>query len=206
VHIADAHIAQSNVYGGVKGLVAQFIAGINTDSKGGITQVYKIGDRGPAGGIVFYDKGNNADGWRYLEAAPQDLGRAEWGYFYENSDNKWALGPYVGGTSTAIGSGKRNTQLIVDALKWGGYTGKAAQLCASYTYSGYSDWFLPSQDELDLMYKNLAAKGLGSFTGGWYWSSSQYNSSGSWEQRFSDGYQANGSKSHSWCVRAVRAF
>ena len=28
---------------------------------------YNIGDLGPAGGIVFYDKGNNKDGWRYIE-------------------------------------------------------------------------------------------------------------------------------------------
>ena len=34
---------------------------------------YKIGDTGPAGGIVFYDKGNNSDGWQYLEAAPPEF-------------------------------------------------------------------------------------------------------------------------------------
>ena len=34
---------------------------------------YKVGDTGPAGGIVFYDKGEISDGWRYLEAAPPDF-------------------------------------------------------------------------------------------------------------------------------------
>jgi hypothetical protein len=34
---------------------------------------YKIGDTGPAGGIVFYDKGENSDGWQYLEAAPPEF-------------------------------------------------------------------------------------------------------------------------------------
>jgi len=34
---------------------------------------YRIGDTGPAGGIVFYDKGDNSDGWQYLEAAPVDF-------------------------------------------------------------------------------------------------------------------------------------
>jgi len=34
---------------------------------------YKAGDTGPAGGLVFYDKGNNSNGWRYLEAAPPEF-------------------------------------------------------------------------------------------------------------------------------------
>jgi TolB-like protein len=32
--------------------------------------LYYTGSPGPAGGIVFYDKGNKNDGWQYLEAAP----------------------------------------------------------------------------------------------------------------------------------------
>jgi hypothetical protein len=37
------------------------------------SQSYKIGDTGPAGGIIFYDKGDNSDGWQYLEAAPPEF-------------------------------------------------------------------------------------------------------------------------------------
>ena len=44
-----------------------------------IAAVYKVGDTGPAGGIVFYDKGNNSGGWRYLEAAPEDSEKGNWG-------------------------------------------------------------------------------------------------------------------------------
>jgi hypothetical protein len=33
---------------------------------------------GPAGGAVFYDKGGYSDGWRYLEAAPDDAGSGDW--------------------------------------------------------------------------------------------------------------------------------
>ena len=36
-------------------------------------KAYRIGDRGPAGGYIFYDKGNYDKGWRYLEAAPHDV-------------------------------------------------------------------------------------------------------------------------------------
>jgi len=40
---------------------------------------YKVGDTGPAGGLIFYDKGDNSDGWQYLEAAPVDFEfKANW--------------------------------------------------------------------------------------------------------------------------------
>jgi hypothetical protein len=159
---------------------------------------YRVGSFGPAGGLVFYDKGAYTDGWRYLEAAPSACGSAEWGA-YDKS---------VSGTETAVGSGKWNTQLIVDYLRGTGETGKAAQLCADLNIGGYKDWFLPSKDELDLMYKNLKAKGFGNFIIDAYWSSSQGYADTAWRQRFSDGNQDNfySSKDHSFSVRAVRAF
>jgi hypothetical protein len=33
---------------------------------------YRVGDIGPSGNFIFYDKGNNYDGWRYLEVAPEN--------------------------------------------------------------------------------------------------------------------------------------
>jgi hypothetical protein len=159
-------------------------------------QTYNIGDRGPAGGIIFYDKGNNSDGWRYMEAAPVDLRGVEWGLFGEG----------VSGTGTGIGSGKRNTELIIVALNRKGESGRAAQLCRAYTLNGYSDWFLPSKDELNVMYQNLKQKGLGGFSNNWYWSSSQSIGSNSWLQDFSSGNQYSNYKYNTSTVRAVRAF
>jgi len=161
-------------------------------------QTYKIGDYGPAGGIVFYDKGTFSNGWRYLEAAPVETEfTAEWG-----ADEK-----EVANTSTAVGSGKRNTEIIVARLKALRETGKAAQLCVSLNFDGYKDWFLPSRDELDLMYKNLHQKGLGGFEEiGRYWSSSQVNNNNAWYQWFSGGDQDYGRKWYIHSVRAVRAF
>jgi hypothetical protein len=158
---------------------------------------YKVGDFGPAGGWIFYDKGRITNGWRYLEAAPAEAKfTAEWGA-YEKT---------VGGTGNGIGTGKRNTELIVALLRRTGESDKAAQLCDSLSIEGYDDWFLPSKDELDLMYKNLKAKGLGEFGNTWYWSSSEYSAFNAWTQRFSDGSQPNYTKPDMYSVRAVRAF
>ena len=168
---------------------------------------YKIGDRGPAGGIVFYDKGNNRGGWRYMEAAPADF-NAHW-------DAQFNV--RITGTRTGIGDGKRNTELIIAALNrkdlpelnLRDLTGGAAQRCRAYTLNGYSDWFLPSKDELNLMYKNLKQKGLGDFGDSWYWSSVQsfVNLNCAWGQRFDNGNQSDDLLKGGYSsVRAVRVF
>jgi hypothetical protein len=158
---------------------------------------YQIGDAGPAGGIIFYDKGNFSDGWRYLEAAPADVDPAEWGSY----------GTTIGGISTVVGSGKRNTHVIGDWLRGKGESGRAAQICTQYRGGNMDDWFLPSKDELNLMYDNLALKVLGDFGAGYYWSSSEGYDDSAWAQRFSDGSQSNYNyKNNSYAVRPVRAF
>jgi TolB-like protein len=154
---------------------------------------YKIGDAGPAGGIVFYDKGTFSNGWRYLEAAPLETEfNAQWGVMDTN----------VNGTTTAIGTGKRNTEIIVGQLG----ISSAAGLCTRLNFNGFTDWFLPSKDELDLMYKNLKLMGWGGFGNTWYWSSSQFSNSGSWVHRFNDGGQSYYYKNNTNSVRAVRSF
>jgi hypothetical protein len=66
-----------------------------------------------------------------------------------------------------------------------GVTGTAAQRCASLDINGYRDWFLPSKDELDLMYQNLARRGLGGFGVDYnYLSSSQRDIETAWSQVF----------------------
>jgi len=158
-------------------------------------KTYNLGETGPAGGIVFYDRGFTEGGWRYLEAAPAGT----------EFTAVWGPNTNIAGTETKVGSGKRNTELIVAAL---GENGKAAYLCANLNFNGVKDWFLPSRDELDLMYNALRQRGLGGFLSGAYWSSSQNPSNYAWSQRFSDGSQGNGnfSKDTTYLVRAVRAF
>ena len=162
---------------------------------------------------VFYDKGSYSDGWRYLEAAPADLRVVdgvptvdETKPGYSDGEYRFVFGYcrttddgnnlYVNGTETynsedctgkEIGTGKRNTQLLVGAMGNKAYTSEsgseisanyAARLCdiLEYTVNGvtYSDWFLPSHEELCEMYTDRAA--IGGFSTSMscvYWSSSE---------------------------------
>ena len=75
--------------------------------------------------------------------------------------------------------------------------------------SEYDDWFLPSKDELNLMYVNLHQKGLSNFnTDKPYWSSTEINSVSAWVQDFADGDQLTLNKNSAGTqnARAVRAF
>jgi hypothetical protein len=177
-------------------------------------KIYRIGDTGPGGGLVFYDKGSNTDGWQYMEVSPSSLGTAQW----STSDIDVT-------TSTTIGMGRRNTLLIVDMLRGKSESNRAAQLCAEYRGGGFNDWFLPSKDELNAVYTALVKsyividRGLTGWTD-WHWSSSQsgrnYNGRAVWTQQFSDGFQYgdcyNGPNNRvamensSNSVRAVRQF
>ena len=167
--------------------------------------IYNIGDTGPAGGIVFYDKGFFLNGWRYLEAAPVGAEfTAQWAAYEQN----------VSGTDTSIESGRRNTHLIVTHLDSRGESNGAAQICTSLNINGFTDWFLPSKDELDLMYTNLKQKNLGGFrtvvdTTNYtnrYWSSSHGDTNLAWYQDFSNGGQDSSYEFTIYSVRAVRTF
>ena len=85
---------------------------------------------------------------------------------------------------TAIGTGEVNTAAIV--AEYGSVdpynkTGDcAARLVDQYAYGGYTDWFLPSRDELHLLYQNKGD--IGGFASDRYWSSSETSAVGPWNQ------------------------
>lgn len=106
----------------------------------------------------------------------------------------------VGGTLTALGKGAANT-VILDAVCG---AGTAARTCANLVLNGYSDWYLPSRDELQKLYINRIA--IGGFALGFYWSSSEANPSNAWNINFVTGVIGNISKGNSFFVRAIRAF
>jgi len=166
-----------------------------------------FGGTGPAGGLVFYDKGSVSDGWRYLEAAPENQDNSQ---IWSNITNT-AVGICAQGT--AIGTGKTNTLAIIHQE---GHTDSAAFECADLSIENdaitYNDWFLPSKDELNALHANLYLDDLGNLTTGvTYWASSEFAANAAWKQYFNNADVANGSQSSvgkmfSNRVRAIRAF
>lgn len=150
---------------------------------------HKLGDF-YAGGFIFYLDQTGEHG---LVCASKDQGIAKWGC--NNIE--------MGGTSTDIGFGNLNTQKIYFKCN---EIGTAARICYDLVLNEFDDWYLPSKDELNLMYSNLHLNGLGDFSSNFYWSSSECDSSFSWDQDFSSGTQFKNIKYITISVRAVRSF
>ena len=156
------------------------------------------------GGIVAYilksgDPGFNASIQHGLIAATSDQGRIRW---YNG------LYTTTGATGTAIGTGLSNTNTIINS-QGATSTSYAAGLARAYTGGGYTDWYLPSLDELNKLYamKLLGYGGLGTNVA--YWSSTENNSTHAWYQYFRYDYveQSNTYKDNpTLYVRAIRAF
>jgi hypothetical protein len=161
------------------------------------------------GGIIFWLDGNGGG----LIAAPTDqTNAAQWGCY----------GTLLGANGSSIGTGAQNTITIEAGCT---ASGIAADICANLTLGEFSDWFLPSREELDLMWLNLAdsdgdginlgpsdPNNLGGFLGNtgnnfmYYWSSTELNGGGAMFRRFLDGNEYDGGKTILLSVRAVRAF
>jgi hypothetical protein len=174
---------------------------------------YNLVDTGPGGGKIFYrleagftvyQNATDTTGvtCHYLEAAPADRPGI---YMWASSafiPPPNGTGAYVeiSGTGEAIGTGRKNTALILatDA------NAPAAKACNDYSNGGKTDWFLPSKDELNRLYVNRTS--VGNMGTAWYWSSSQSIYSIAWLQGFSSGDQGTNNKHGTNTVRAVRAF
>jgi len=163
---------------------------------------YSIGSTGPGGGIVFYDAGSTQAWGRYLEAAPNDTGSGRlFGY------------PFTQGSGlslpSTLGSGYANTVALANAG-----SGVASDALA-YNGGGLTDWFMPDNAMMNLMYTNrytignflLTGSGGSTPSGGWYLTST-YNGG----DRQNAVYFTSGGNSNlyisdfSMRIRAVRAF
>lgn len=155
---------------------------------------YEVGDTGPAGGIVFAI--TDRYGKHGFEAAPVDQSvGAAWG-----CSGVFPLVP--GATGEAFDDGVLNTKaILIDCNE----AGIAAELASNYVLGAYSDWFLPSKDELNEMYVQLHQNGLGGFGDEVYWSSSVVDTA-AWSHYFNSGDQVELLPHLPLRVRAIRAF
>jgi Protein of unknown function (DUF1566) len=162
-------------------------------NKGGTSHVravrkfFLIGDSFE-GGKIFYVDGTGQHG---LIAAPSDQSTGAWG----------CEGTPIGTTGTAIGTGQANTTAIMNLCS---DPSIAAWTCHNYNGGSYTDWFLPSKDELNQMYLQKVA--IGGFADFGYWSSSESSADNAWGQGLGTGPQFEAPKSSTFKVRAVRAF
>jgi len=162
--------------------------------------VCAVGDIGPGGGIVFYDAGSPQSWGRYMEAAPNTWNGSDGDPLAEWGCSSTSIS---GAKGTAIGTGAVNTAAIVAGCP---DLGIAAKLADALTIGSRSDWFLPSKDELTLMYTNLYQAGVGGFATDAYWSSSDVDADFAWHQYFRNGNQFYGSKDNYGYIWPVRAF
>jgi len=146
------------------------------------------------GGIIAYIDGTGQHG---LIAAPTD----------QIDRIMWYNGSYTvtGATDAAIGSGQSNTTAIVTTYGDGVY---AAKMCDDLVIGDYSDWFLPSKDELNELFINRDLVGeFNTNPGSYYWSSTERNYGTAYSQNFNNGSQSGyDQKNNNYHLRAVRAF
>ncbi len=81
----------------------------------------------------------------------------------------------------------------------------AKKLAKNYRGGGYSDWYLPSKGEFDIIYRNIGSQGF-IMDSDWYWSSSEGEPGNAWYYTLDDGYHNDNDKNWELGVRAIRFF
>ena len=155
------------------------------------------------GGVVAYlyqpgDPGYEPGFQHGIIAAPADLPNLA----------SWGCPDLISGLSNSLDSGYTNTTKIYNRFLIN-CTDAAAVRCYNLTLNGYSDWSLPSKDELNKLYLSRFTVG-GYNINNRYWSSSVnylYANYVATSQNFIDGLQEDGYlRSNLFSVRPVRYF
>jgi hypothetical protein len=144
------------------------------------------------GGVVFYIDPSGQHGLISSETDQQG--------FFPYGCNTDTI---PGANGTAIGTGETNTSAILAVCP---SPGIAARVCDTSTTGGYTDWFLPSRDELDTMYVHRDT--IGGFNLFYYWSSTEQSIPGAWLVDFNASIPNEGwaNKNRYIYLRCIRKF
>jgi hypothetical protein len=116
-----------------------------------------------------------------------------------SSGVQWYNGSYGVKTSAndkLVRTGSSNTTKIVTAQGVGSY---AAQVCQDLTLNTYTDWQLPSIEELKILYSARSLTGA-------YWSSTEFEAGWNYVRVVSDGQEGSRAKNVTLKVRAIRYY
>jgi len=179
-------------------VVVLFTLSCSEESTNTLSSALKVGDS-YQGGIIAYIYQPGEQGYIQGEihgiiAAPTD----------QSNDVEWGcLGKDLPGSDNSnIGSGKQNTLDIINGCN---SPVIAARICSELVLNGYSDWYLPSIDELGKVYQNRYA--IGGFSTKYYWSSTEGMTNNAWYHNFEVGSTPYFLvKNFTMNVRAVRSF
>ena len=154
------------------------------------------------GGLIGYILKNGDPGYdsaqkHGLILTPYDLSAScEWGCYGTDIN---------GADGLVIGTGEQNT---ADILKGCKTKNIAANLCDTLTLNNYSDWYLPSRNEISTIAQNYLQ--INGFNGAYYWTSSEESTNYSWYIAFNQSVSSymwrSEYKSNLFSVRAIRKF
>ncbi|WP_114750612.1 polysaccharide lyase family 8 super-sandwich domain-containing protein [Pleomorphovibrio marinus] len=152
-----------------------------------------LDESGEHGLIVAKSDQHEGIAWRNGRAEPPQL-------YGDHGDRM------INAVRSGIYAGKENTAVILPQYTADDIYGDfAAKVCSRCQDGGYGDWYLPSKDELDMLYQWKDE--LGGFDSDLYWSSTEYNIGFVWGQNFSGyGGQFTQNKGSRYAVRCIRKF
>jgi hypothetical protein len=157
------------------------------------------------GGVIFHL-------WKDAQGVERglvvDLTDLSSGHVWSNIDNS-----AIGASAQSTWDGLGNSNAIVGQA---GHTSSAAALCLNSTNSSQSDWYLPSLDELSLLWQsrfnvNKSLNAIGgstvlTYSQADYWSSTEDNNDSAQRFDFGQGFSGYSAKNSLGKVRAIRAF
>ena len=174
--------------------IADLYAGAGTNNTP--TGCSNIGDVCSDGSVYA---GLSPDGNVAMYTTPSDAGQFAWNNGNSSNYVNTTMADCTDGPPGTAGScqtGAANTALLIaedsDSGTGGTQPHIAAQHCHDLTAHSHLDWYLPAEDELDVLYTNRVAIGNFQTSGELYWSSSEFGNNSARRINFNTGFNTGG--------------